>query len=1030
MVSPVATPVPQPHACAQHQYGTRIRSNSVIRPSARLRQSPDFPAPPRRIRPVPTSKSKSVAVIADAPKPDISPFPPEHVMLHSEDVNSKVFLAIGRSFMSVDNRAMTIKDLAEMTMKFGLMCQNVSAAGQAITTYIRNHLQRCEVQQDHPLLLRHVLSGTASDDELVPALHSRVGGAHCTLGPSDNRITNFRRGTMVWYLSKAAGAPCPFARAGIRLSDYSENGKVGSAPNHGRERKRERDRLRRAEQCGHKRKRLLRACADKGSDSDSLGEEEKRPPKVKLTLRLRPSLVTASSALSPAASVQSDPSHGSQPHEVIDLSKDSDSDSNSDSESDSMSVDSLPSNTEKSPDGSASALSDYPSRSISIPSSTPSIDELYSDFAPHPPRMNYRRSPSVPFSTTSASPPPDSEFEDDDFHISMIGMRRLSDYAHSLTRDDADDDMGWDDDFFGDFDGDTETQWESPGPRSPSVQFEDEDVVVKQEPSDVRGLLDAWEDMESIAADMKVVDVIAQAAAGLNSELTRPKLEDDPVSMFSDNFGSSSTSNFPSSPEDNRSAFVKEEECEPVDLFSADMHFTPPRPYSSPSPNSSPVLTSALPTPSEELVEARRQSELLWRDVELLGPDSVTPHDLEDGVWQDGRRSRDHVADQPAAARISNHSSSRMSAASVGADTSTQPQTRVPLLSPRLGLTTSGARQEGECHLLPDLSSPSLISSLTSLSIRSPAPEALESDPSGHISPPEATKAANTLRSESWLQQDETIVISSRPGGPTISLTQLEGILVYQVTLDSSLILRRADTHFVNVSPIIKFLELHCPRLPDAVIVGRGSTAVCGSWVPLAIAQDLSRSHPDLSDFLSDELPQRFPPQFHCIHDTSSRAPGDFGLHFQSTIDAKRRSISPPRLELLAREEGAPWERGMVSHWDIEDHLISVHPQFALTSAVFPTSAASPEDEVVDEGPLSPTEEEMFRVLCSNPDWETSAPVASVATSSQNIESPGETAKDSACRDRPLRRSKRVANAVANRSRTRSTKRGSRSSLS
>lgn len=101
MVSPVATPVPQPHACAQHQYGTRIRSNSVIRPSARLRQSPDFPAPPRRIRPVPTSKSKSVAVIADAPKPDISPFPPEHVMLHSEDVNSKVFLAIGRSFMSV-----------------------------------------------------------------------------------------------------------------------------------------------------------------------------------------------------------------------------------------------------------------------------------------------------------------------------------------------------------------------------------------------------------------------------------------------------------------------------------------------------------------------------------------------------------------------------------------------------------------------------------------------------------------------------------------------------------------------------------------------------------------------------------------------------------------------------------------------------------------------------------------------------------------------------------------------------------------
>ena len=70
-------------------------------------------------------------------------FPPPQVMLHSEDANSKVFHAIGRSFMAVvchtllcqfnvaahthivvqDNRAMTIKDLAEMTMKFGLMCQ-------------------------------------------------------------------------------------------------------------------------------------------------------------------------------------------------------------------------------------------------------------------------------------------------------------------------------------------------------------------------------------------------------------------------------------------------------------------------------------------------------------------------------------------------------------------------------------------------------------------------------------------------------------------------------------------------------------------------------------------------------------------------------------------------------------------------------------------------------------------------------------------------------------------------------------------
>lgn len=70
-------------------------------------------------------------------------FPPPNVVLHSEDATNKILLAIGRSFVSVvrrvfvppfdgvsrtpilfqDNKAMTIKDLAEMTMKYGLMCQ-------------------------------------------------------------------------------------------------------------------------------------------------------------------------------------------------------------------------------------------------------------------------------------------------------------------------------------------------------------------------------------------------------------------------------------------------------------------------------------------------------------------------------------------------------------------------------------------------------------------------------------------------------------------------------------------------------------------------------------------------------------------------------------------------------------------------------------------------------------------------------------------------------------------------------------------
>lgn len=107
----------------QHTYGTRIRHNIRIKPSARLRQSSNPPNP----------KSKQ-----DSPV-KVAVFPPPHVVLHPDDANSKVFLALGRSLMSVvrifycttrvraqflqNNRAMTIKDLSEMVVANGLVCQ-------------------------------------------------------------------------------------------------------------------------------------------------------------------------------------------------------------------------------------------------------------------------------------------------------------------------------------------------------------------------------------------------------------------------------------------------------------------------------------------------------------------------------------------------------------------------------------------------------------------------------------------------------------------------------------------------------------------------------------------------------------------------------------------------------------------------------------------------------------------------------------------------------------------------------------------
>jgi hypothetical protein len=89
---------PHDSRTVQHQYGTRIRQNSVIKPSARLRQSPDPPLLSRKVKPIPRhSKSTSL----ERQPLSVPVFPPPHVVLHPEDASSKVFLAIGRSFLSV-----------------------------------------------------------------------------------------------------------------------------------------------------------------------------------------------------------------------------------------------------------------------------------------------------------------------------------------------------------------------------------------------------------------------------------------------------------------------------------------------------------------------------------------------------------------------------------------------------------------------------------------------------------------------------------------------------------------------------------------------------------------------------------------------------------------------------------------------------------------------------------------------------------------------------------------------------------------
>lgn len=427
---------------------------------------------------------------------------------------------------------------------------------------------------------------------------------------------------MVWYLSKAAGAPCPFARAGIRLCDYGENGKKGSEVNPGKERKRERDRLRRAEQCGQKRKRLLRSCADRRSDTESDSSDDEQPQcKRPLTLRLPP-----------LQSLSEPKSRSPSPAEVIDLSNNTDSDS----EDESMSEDSSSSSDEDEDDEEnqedySGPVDDawhqppYPRASEALSSSIddpPSNTHATRDESVEAPE-GYWRSLSAPYST--ASSPPESEDEDYDM--------ALDDDVYSSSGH-------WDsDDIFADIEfTETETQWDSPGPMSPPSQFHDEDVVVKQEPRDVQGLLDSWEGLGN-----RVLDIVQQAAAGTYTpEEPKVKKEEDFAlhELLREITGPGYDYDV-ESPEDERALFIKEEEDEDAfsfrDRFSSSPSMSPMTPFTPFSPSTSYFRYVPIST----FVESRRDSEHSWADADLFSPHDVKPHDLDNGIYQEAEVKRE-----------------------------------------------------------------------------------------------------------------------------------------------------------------------------------------------------------------------------------------------------------------------------------------------------------------------------------------------------------------------------------------------------
>jgi len=436
-------------------------------------------------------------------------------------------------------------------------------------------MQRCDLEQDQPLLLKHTLSGTPSDDDLVTALHSRSGGAHCGLNDTEQRVTNFRRGTVIWYLSRAAGAPCPFARAGIRLCDYKYTG----------------DAKFEEQQCGQKRKRPLRARAGDrdGSDSDGLpSDTERRPPKVKLLLRLKPRASPPSTDASPDPCPQSalpkGIDDGPMPH------------AGSDDEGEPIVRPDEP------------IFPPYPRPSISIPVYTPSLEDIYPElFTPITPMPVHRRSSSITHSV--ASPPPDSD--DDDYDpMNLLYRRQLGPNLRRSSDDDFDSDFDTDFDF--DFEGDTRD--ESPGPRSPSTPTDDDGVVVKVEAND-SGL---WGDREDGSGGSNTRD--SSAAVPSSVFLKKEELDLWNWNGFN-NFRIHDLPQPPSSPE---ALLIKHEDIDSIPTCLDD-DVTLLGPLSAVEPSSSVDLPS--------LLEERKQSANIWKDAELLGPDSLRVQDFDEGDW-------------------------------------------------------------------------------------------------------------------------------------------------------------------------------------------------------------------------------------------------------------------------------------------------------------------------------------------------------------------------------------------------------------
>jgi len=140
-----------------------------------------------------------------------------------------------------------------------------------------------------------------------------------------------------------------------------------------------------------------------------------------------------------------------------------------------------------------------------------------------------------------------------------------------------------------------------------------------------------------------------------------------------------------------------------------------------------------------------------------------------------------------------------------------------------------------------------------------------------------------------------------------------------------------------------------------------------------------------------------------------------FGPPFNASISSLD-AVNPlyvPQLDHaeLARED--VWAASVeCEHVDEPSLAISPSVDDMLAALHRHPPTSTEEMTALPETPLSPTEQEIFHVLCVHPDWE-----AEDAKATGDVRNAVVVPKHSPPRERPLRRSRRVANAVAARSR-------------